>query len=110
MRIRHIAMCFVCALVLFASANAASTKSTILGSVEDSSSAVVQANTNPEGDYVVPDLDPGTYSITVEAAGFKRFARTGVLIKCGSAAPRGHLAFPGGHHRTGSAGGRGATR
>jgi hypothetical protein len=61
--------------------------------VQDSSSAVVpnatvtvrsettnfvrQANTNPEGDYVVPDLDPGTYSITVEAAGFKRFARTG---------------------------------
>ena len=93
---RNIPICFSCVLVLFASANAASTQSTILGSVQDSSSAVVssatvtvrsettnfvrQANTNPEGDYVVPDLDPGTYSITVEAAGFKRFVRTGVLL------------------------------
>jgi hypothetical protein len=89
-------MCLVSALLVCAGAHAASTKSTILGTVQDSSSALVpnatvtirsettnfvrQANTNPDGDYVVPDLDPGTYSITVEAPGFKRFARTGVLL------------------------------
>src|ERR1044072_584501 len=34
------------------------------------------AFTNETGYYVVPNLPPGSYTVTVEASGFKTFSRT----------------------------------
>ena len=75
----------------------ASVKSTILGTVTDASGAVIagatvkvtsvdtgftrQITTEASGDYVVPDLDPGRYSVTVDLAGFKTFTRTGIELQ-----------------------------
>jgi hypothetical protein len=81
----------------FATANLfASTKSTILGTVRDTSGAVVPGATvkvtsenmlinrviksDSAGDYVAADLDPGIYTITVDLTGFKTFTRTGVTL------------------------------
>lgn len=35
---------------------------------------------NGEGNYVVPFLVPGTYTIAVEKSGFKRFVRGGIVL------------------------------
>jgi carboxypeptidase family protein/TonB-dependent receptor-like protein len=67
---------------------------TLLGSVTDSSGAAVasvkvtitetktgitrSSQTNDSGNYVFPDLPPGTYTITAEQTGFKRASRAGV--------------------------------
>src|ERR1700719_3060960 len=67
---------------------------TLLGTVTDSSGApaanvkmtVTETNTgishnsqtNESGNYVLPDLPPGTYKVTAELAGFKRESRDGI--------------------------------
>lgn len=67
---------------------------TLLGAVSDSSGAAVgnakvtitetntgishTTQTNESGNYVFPDLPPGTYSVTAEQAGFKRASRAGI--------------------------------
>jgi hypothetical protein len=67
---------------------------TLLGTVTDSSGAAVagvkvtvtetntgishSSQTNDSGNYVFPDLPPGTYKIIAELAGFKRESRAGV--------------------------------
>ena len=69
---------------------------TLLGSVTDSSGAAIAnakvtitetntgvaygGQTNESGNYTFPSLPPGQYSVTVEAAGFKREARTNVDV------------------------------
>ncbi len=71
-------------------------KGTILGRITDSSGLVVPAATiqvtndatslnsrsasNSDGNYVVPFLVPGTYTVTVEKTGFKRFVRDGIIL------------------------------
>lgn len=71
----------------------------ILGTITDSSGAVLpnakitvtntQTGTgrnlvsNGAGEYVAPDLDPGTYTITVEAQGFKKTESTAVTLEVG---------------------------
>jgi hypothetical protein len=71
----------------------------ILGSVHDSQdAAIVGARitvtdtlrniarttvTDDAGDYVVPDLQPSTYKVLVEAKGFNSFQAAGVLIEVG---------------------------
>jgi hypothetical protein len=68
----------------------------ILGRVTDASGAVVpdavvkvkneqtnvlvETRTNQEGNYHVPYLTPGRYTVTVEARGFKRTEQPGVLV------------------------------
>ncbi len=69
---------------------------TISGFVRDSSSAVIagagvvvnnegtgasqRMNTNPDGYYSFPLLPVGNYRISVEAAGFKKFIQTGIVL------------------------------
>jgi len=69
---------------------------TLLGTVTDASGGVVAnanvtaleqntgishaAKTNGSGNYVFPDMPPGTYTITVELAGFKKDTRKDVAL------------------------------
>lgn len=72
------------------------TSGTIFGSVKDPSGAYVKdasvtianpangltrkVTTTDDGQFVAPNLLPGTYTITVEAAGFKRLETTGFVL------------------------------
>jgi hypothetical protein len=69
---------------------------TLLGTVSDSSGAPVASakvtitetntnisrttQTNESGNYVFPDVPPGTYRVTAELTGFKRASRSGVDV------------------------------
>ena len=39
-----------------------------------------KTNTNPDGYYVFPQLFVGKYTISVQAAGFKRSVTTGIVV------------------------------
>src|SRR5215475_1774339 len=70
---------------------------TITGEVRDANGSVVskatitvtnvetnvniRSETNDQGLYTVPSLKPGSYSITVEKAGFKKSVRSGVTLQ-----------------------------
>jgi len=87
---------FVGLLVLAPSASAQKTSGTITGTVTDPSGAVVpsatvsvvsertgaarEAMTNEQGSFSFPELQPGTYSITVNKAGFKKLSLRGVEL------------------------------
>jgi hypothetical protein len=47
---------------------------------EQSKNTVVTQKSNAAGDFFVAGLAPGTYSIAVEAAGFKKLLRSGVSL------------------------------
>src|SRR5467141_3445061 len=69
---------------------------TLLGTVTDSSGAAVSnakvtitetntgisrtSQTNESGNYISPDLPPGTYTVTAELSGFKRASRAGIDV------------------------------
>ncbi|HTF45022.1 MAG TPA: carboxypeptidase-like regulatory domain-containing protein, partial [Terriglobales bacterium] len=69
----------------------------ILGSVTDASGAVISGakvtimntatgisrtlTTTAAGDYVAPNLDPGPYNVTAEAASFKKELRLGLQLE-----------------------------
>jgi hypothetical protein len=73
------------------------TRGTLLGRVSDPTSAVIvganveafnthtgvrlTSTTNGSGDYIIPFLIPGPYTITVESAGFKKYTRPGILVR-----------------------------
>src|SRR5579864_1574733 len=88
----------VCTLLLLCVSSAAqSTTGRILGTLTDASGAAVAgatvvvtdvqrgtsrtAATDESGAYAIPDLQPGTYTIHVEARGFKRVERSNVQIE-----------------------------
>ncbi len=70
---------------------------TLVGIVTDNTGAVVpgaavtvvntetqfvyKGTTNPEGAYYVPNLNPGTYRLTIETQGFKRYVREGIILR-----------------------------
>ena len=72
----------------------------LVGTVHDSTGAVVpnakvvatnmatkvqtEATTNTTGDYVLPALQPGNYSLTVEASGFRKAAVEGIELDVAS--------------------------
>jgi hypothetical protein len=89
---------FAAILLSFGSAtNAQTFRGTILGTVTDSSGAAIAGaavavknlntglsrtvTTSEDGTYSVPELPIGTYTVTVEKAGFKRGAVTGLKVE-----------------------------
>jgi hypothetical protein len=49
----------------------------------DATGSVVTSSTTGDGSFEASNLTPGTYTVTVEASGFKRSANTGVNVKVG---------------------------
>jgi hypothetical protein len=92
--IRFICTCFL-GLVSLA-LNAQITTTTMIGTVTDKTGAVIvdakvtaantgtslqrSVTTNAQGEYRIEFLPVGEYSLTVEAAGFKKFVRSGVTL------------------------------
>ncbi len=86
-------------LLALAPLRAQNARGTILGRVTDQSGAAMDAvkievvntdtgvraasSSNSSGDYIVPYLLAGPYNIAVEHQGFKRYTRTGVMIREG---------------------------
>ncbi len=84
-------------LLLAIPAAAQDARGTVLGRVTDASGAIVPnaevlvtnentgvpltAKTNAGGNYALPYLIPGTYTITVEMQGFKKWTRPGVQVR-----------------------------
>jgi len=103
-RVCKLAFCALSAVLLitfvFAGAPAPvaaqAVNATLLGTVSDSSGAAVAnakvtitetntnisrtTQTNESGNYVFPDLPPGTYRVIAELTGFKRASRSGVDV------------------------------
>src|SRR3954454_13585274 len=88
----------ICAFLASALAvRAQEARGTLLGRVSDTSDAIVSGApvralnvdtgvqfssvTNKSGDYMFPLLVPGTYTITVEHSGFKKWQRTGIPVR-----------------------------
>jgi hypothetical protein len=88
------------ALLLFAgvkSARAQEFRGTISGTISDSSGAVVphaaltaretstgtvnRTTSDAAGQYVIPFLPPGTYTVTAEAKGFETLVQTGIVLE-----------------------------
>ena len=87
-------------VLLVVSASAQETRSTILGTVKDPSSAVIagatvdvtntetnttaKVTTNDSGYFEAPYLLPGTYTITVTATGFKKYVQANYVLTVNS--------------------------
>lgn len=93
MKTLRLLACIACVLTFAVStASAQTTTGTVTGFVTDSTSAAVQgatvkltntgtgltqnAETNENGSYIFPLVQPGAYQITIEKTGFQRFARS----------------------------------
>lgn len=88
----------VAASFAFVEASAQTTGgATLVGTVSDSTGAVVPAakvtvvntatafvsegTTTTEGSYYIPYLSPGSYRLTIEAGGFKKYVREGITLR-----------------------------
>jgi len=85
------------ALLTASAAFSQAVNGTIVGTVSDASGAVIagakitltEVNTrivhngvtNSSGEYLFPDLPPGTYSVEAEMAGFKKEIKTGTVLE-----------------------------
>ncbi len=84
-------------------AHAQDTRGQIFGSVQDSSGAAmvaatvrgvnlntnfeVSSATNDKGEYILPLLLPGTYRVTIEQTGFKRFVKDRIEVRVSERIP-----------------------
>ena len=91
-------ICILCVLLLVTAGFGYSqaVNATLLGTVTDSSGAVVpnakvtvtevntgvnrSGQTNESGNYTFPDLAPGQYMVTVESSGFKKETRKDITL------------------------------
>src|SRR5258708_39451649 len=96
-RISRILLCAFLGVVSSVSAFPQSTAGRILGAVTDQSGAALRGatvvltdvergtsrtlSTDDAGQFVAPDLTPGTYKVRVEAHGFKSVQRTAVQLE-----------------------------
>src|SRR5579883_2092627 len=101
LRVRLAALA-VCAAMFPAASPAQSARATLTGNVYDSTGAAVvnakvvvtatregvsyNALTNSAGAYSVPELNPGLYSVRVEAGGFKTTEVSGLALEVGETA------------------------
>jgi hypothetical protein len=83
-------------------------QATLVGTITDSSGAIVpgakvsvvnpqtsflsESESNSQGDYYVPYLNPGLYGLTIKASGFKLYVRDGIAIRAGES-PRVDVAL-----------------
>ena len=81
-----------------ATAQVSSTTGAIIGTVSDNTKAVIPgvtvtvagsasmgvrtAVTGPDGEYRIPNLNPGIYTVTFELEGFGTVKREGVNVPC----------------------------
>ena len=88
---------FFCVLILSLHSLAQTSTATLTGTVRDSSGAVLPGVTvtatntlrntsqstisNETGNYVIPALNPGTYSVAAELTGFKKFLQEGLVLQ-----------------------------
>lgn len=95
-RIKILSTLFILALALTGSAFGQTTSGSIAGNLTDPNQAAIagatvtvsddaksfslSATTDKEGRFVFPTLPPGTYKMTIEAKGFKKSERTGMLL------------------------------
>ena len=97
----------LCTFFLCVSMLAQVTSGTISGRVQDTTGAVInnatvtisnpsngfkrQVTTSDIGEFVAPNLQPGTYSITVEAPGFRNLESTGFVLNAAAKLDAGAL-------------------
>jgi len=98
-KLRHASMVILLGAILLGFSTPAAgqaVNATLLGTVTDSSGAAVAnvkvtisetntgisraSQTNESGNYVLPDLPPGTYTVTAELSGFKRASRAAIDV------------------------------
>lgn len=60
--------------------NGAVVPAAIVSAIDEGTSTARVAVTSAQGEYTFASLTPATYTITAEAAGFKRFERRGVVV------------------------------
>jgi len=100
MSIRSLSTVVIMFLALAATALAQTTSARIEGSVQDQTGAVVpnakvtvvhvqtqiksETSSNTAGYFLVPALANGTYNLTVEAPGFRKFALNGIVVDVGA--------------------------
>jgi outer membrane receptor protein involved in Fe transport len=96
-KLRHLSMAVLLATILLGFSEPVrgqAVNATLLGTVTDASGAAVgnakititetntgishTSQTNESGNYVLPDLPPGTYTVTAELSGFKRASRAAI--------------------------------
>jgi hypothetical protein len=93
------AAALICAVAFVFPAVAQSNKGTITGTVTDANGAVIKdaavtatnsatgetrkATSNDDGTYVIPAIDPGVYTVRIEAAGFQTSSVTEVKLETG---------------------------
>jgi hypothetical protein len=110
LRVRLAALA-VCAAMFPAASPAQSARATLTGNVYDSTGAAVvnakvvvtatregvsyNALTNSAGAYSVPELNPGLYSVRVEAGGFKTTEVSGLALEVGETARQNFTLQPG---------------
>ena len=91
------ALCAALMLVCASAASAQEFRATVRGQILDSSKGalpgatvsiqntetgeVATATTNAEGSYTLPFLRPGSYTLTVELAGFQKYTRSGMTLQ-----------------------------
>ncbi len=92
----RISLVLFCLCLLFPAALFAQQEATILGTVTDPTGAIIggaqvtvtnsatgvshTVTTNSQGAYQVPQLEIGTYNVSVRSAGFKTYEQTGVAL------------------------------
>ncbi len=108
-RIIRFSSLFILALALATMTAAQTTSGSIAGNINDSNNAAISgatvkisdagkgftlaATTDNEGRFVFPTVPPGTYTMTVEAAGFKKLERTGLLLVANDKLTLGDIAL-----------------